>query len=112
MDDTPQPPDVYPLVVDTRGVARLLGISPRTVRALNCSGRLPRSLSLGRRRLWCLRELEDWIEAGAPGRERWEARKVGRPPHTGRSSLQRTARAGGIDSRPGVEQDPKRGPTP
>lgn len=65
--------ELRPLVVDTHGVARLLALSERTVRSLNASGRLPRPLALGRRRLWSRRELEEWIEAGTPGRDRWEA---------------------------------------
>ena len=65
--------ELRPLVVDTLGVAHLLGLSERTVRALNASGRLPRPLSLGGRRLWSRRELEEWVDAGTPGRDRWEA---------------------------------------
>jgi excisionase family DNA binding protein len=65
--------ELRPLVVDTLGVARLLGLSERTVRALNASGRLPRPLALGGRRLWSRRELEEWVDAGTPGRDRWEA---------------------------------------
>jgi len=64
--------ELQPLVVDTRGVARLLGLCERTVRALNASGRLPRALALGRRRVWPVREIEAWLEAGAPERSRWE----------------------------------------
>jgi predicted DNA-binding transcriptional regulator AlpA len=64
--------ELRPLVVDTRGVARLLGLCERTVRALNASGRLPRALALGRRRVWPVREIEAWLEAGAPERSRWE----------------------------------------
>jgi predicted DNA-binding transcriptional regulator AlpA len=64
--------ELRPLVTDTRGVARLLGLSERTVRALNSSGRLPRALALGRRRVWRVREIEAWLEAGAPERSRWE----------------------------------------
>lgn len=64
--------ELHPLVVDTRGVARLLGLCERTVRALNSSGRLPRALALGRRRVWRVREIEAWLEAGAPERSRWD----------------------------------------
>src|SRR5947207_1981615 len=64
--------ELPPFVVDTRGVARLLGICERTVRALNSSGRFPRALALGRRRVWPVREIEAWLEAGAPERSRWE----------------------------------------
>lgn len=66
------------LLVDARGLAALLGIAPRTVRALNSSGRIPRPLSLGRRRLWCVREIEQWLEARAPERSRWEELRKGR----------------------------------
>ena len=64
-----------PLTVDAEGLADLLGVSLRTVRKLNASARLPRPISLGRRRLWPVREIEGWLEAGAPGRDRWETLK-------------------------------------
>jgi len=67
-----------PLTVDAEGLAGLLGISLRTVRKLNASARLPRPVSLGRRRLWSVREIESWLEKGAPGRDRWETLKQDR----------------------------------
>lgn len=73
---SPLPADaMLPLTVDAAGLSRLLGISPRTIRNLNASARLPRPICLGRRRLWSVREIESWLEAGAPGRDRWEALK-------------------------------------
>lgn len=73
---SPLPADaMLPLTVDAVGLSRLLGISPRTIRNLNASARLPRPICLGRRRLWSVREIEGWLEAGAPGRDRWEAMK-------------------------------------
>lgn len=62
------------LAVDARGLAVLLGCSERHVRALNVSGRLPRALRLGRRRVWSIASIEAWLAAGAPTRAAWEMR--------------------------------------
>jgi excisionase family DNA binding protein len=58
-------------------IARLLGVSLRHVHALNATGRLPRPFRLGRSVRWRLEELDAWIEAGAPNRERWDAIREG-----------------------------------
>jgi len=53
-------------------VARLLAVTVRHVRALDSSGRLPRPVRLGRAVRWRRDELLAWLDAGAPGRDRWE----------------------------------------
>ena len=59
-----------------REAAALLGISPRHLWALNASARLPMPVRLGRSVRWIRAELEAWLEAGAPARDRWEATKT------------------------------------
>lgn len=70
-----QPP--VPLAVGLETLSHLLGVSPRTLRGLSNSGRIPRPIHLGRRRVWCVAEVQKWLEAGAPERARWEAMRSG-----------------------------------
>jgi excisionase family DNA binding protein len=65
------------LAIPAEQVAKLLGVSKRHVAALNASGRLPRPVRLGRSVRWRADELRDWLEAGAPSRDRWEALRNG-----------------------------------
>lgn len=53
----------------------ILGVSVRQVWRLNATGRLPRPLRLGGSVKWLRKEIEAFIEAGAPDRESWEAMK-------------------------------------
>jgi predicted DNA-binding transcriptional regulator AlpA len=85
-----------PMVADARRLAQLLGLSVRTIRSLDSSGRLPRPIKLGSRTLWILREIRDWLAAARngipPDRREWDAlraaerngqhagRHAGRPP--------------------------------
>lgn len=65
--------DTTRLAIDAIEVSRLLCISSRHVSNLNKTGRMPRPLKLGRSARWDLRELCDWLAAGAPSRDEWEA---------------------------------------
>lgn len=73
-------PRLAPLALDVRGTAEILSVSPRHLEALNAQGLLPRPIRLGRRRLWPVEELRRWLDAGAPPREEWEARREGGQP--------------------------------
>lgn len=70
-----------PLLFPGPVAARLCSLSPRTWAKLNAAGKVPRALTVGRRRLWVRAELERWVEAGCPNRESWEAlrQQGGRP---------------------------------
>jgi len=57
-------------------VARLLGISERHLWTLHSSGRLPRPVKLGRSVRWNRSELQRWLDAGCPSRDRWEQDKA------------------------------------
>ena len=66
-----------PLAAGVSEVAELLGISASMVRKLDRTGRMPRPLRLGTRKVWDLDELRRWSRAGAPSRDRWEALRGG-----------------------------------
>ncbi|MBI5433300.1 MAG: DNA-binding protein [Planctomycetes bacterium] len=63
------------LAVDADALADLLSISKAMVFKLDASGRLPRGIYLGRRRVWPVAEVAEWLRAGAPSREDWEAKR-------------------------------------
>jgi predicted DNA-binding transcriptional regulator AlpA len=60
------------LTVNARGVAVMLGVSVRQVWRLHTTGRLPRAIRLGNCVRWRKAELEAFVEAGCPTREKWE----------------------------------------
>ena len=67
-----------PLAVRAPVAARLCGVSRSHWLRLVGTGRAPQGVWLGERRLWPVRELQAWLEAGAPSAERWaEMRKEG-----------------------------------
>ncbi len=75
-DSTPtSPPVIPPLLVSASEAARLCGVSRTSWWALHSAGRVPLPVRLGRRTLWRVAELAEWVEAGCPPRRMWEARK-------------------------------------
>lgn len=64
-----------PFVVDARRLARLLCAGLRTVRCWDTSGKLPKPLRIGGRVVWRVDEIREWLTAGAPSREEWDARR-------------------------------------
>ena len=55
------------LLLSVADVARLLGgVGERTVWRWADSGRMPRPLRVGGRRLWRRHEIQRWVEAGCP----------------------------------------------
>lgn len=73
MTDTESPP--APLAVDAAEAARLCGVSAAHWYAMLSAGRCPAGFRLGRRRLWGVTELRDWVSAGCLPRDRWLAAK-------------------------------------
>lgn len=67
-----------PLVVDARRLAKLLCAGIRTVRTWDAAGKLPAPLRIGGRVVWRVREIRDWLDAGAPDRDTWTARQAAR----------------------------------
>lgn len=53
-------------LLDVRGVAALLGASPRHVYRLSDAGRMPCPVRLGALVPWRRAELHDWLAAGCP----------------------------------------------
>lgn len=65
-----------PLLVDAREAARLCGVGRTLWLQLASAGRVPMPVRLGRRTLWRCRGpggLAEWVAAGCPGRDRWQA---------------------------------------
>jgi predicted DNA-binding transcriptional regulator AlpA len=62
-----------PLLVGRQDAARLCGTSSRTWDRLTSSRRTPAAVRLGGRPMWRADELREWVAAGCPDRERWDA---------------------------------------
>ena len=61
------------LAVNAKQAAAMLNISVRQLWRLNSTGGLPRPIRLGHCVRWRRAELEAFVQAGAPTREKWEA---------------------------------------
>jgi len=64
------------IALSAEEVADALGISRAHVFKLHSGGRLPRPIRLGRAVRWPRKDLEEWLAAGAPPRDRWESMKA------------------------------------
>ena len=64
------------LTVDAKRLAKMLSCGLRTIRSLDAAGRIPKPLRIGHSVRWSVSEIRDWLNAGAPSRGEWEARKV------------------------------------
>ena len=69
---------IAPLLLDAKTAARLCGLGKTAWYGLHAAGRVPMPIRLGRAVRWDRRELEAWIAAACPPRERWLAMKSGR----------------------------------
>lgn len=63
------------LLANTRELAKMLGVSVRHVERLDSSGRLPKSLRLGRAKRWVVDDIKAWLRAGCPDRRTWTQQK-------------------------------------
>lgn len=72
----PTNPAGEPLVVDARRLAKLLGAGVRTVRTWDAAGKLPAPIHIGGKVVWRTDEIRDWLAAGAPRRDEWQARRA------------------------------------
>ena len=66
-------PTEAPLLLNAAQAAELCGVSRSLWWSLHSAGRVPKPYRLNRRTLWRRSELERWIQAGLPSRERWVA---------------------------------------
>ena len=67
-----------PLAFSAAELARRLDVSLRHLRRLDSAAKLPKPIRLGRSVRWPVTEIESWLDAGAPDRQRWEAMKGNR----------------------------------
>lgn len=67
-----------PLAMSAADMADRLGVSLRHLRRLDSAGKVPRPIRLGRSVRWPLAEINRWMDAGAPDRQRWQAMKGGK----------------------------------
>lgn len=68
-----------PLLLSASGVAKLLGVSVRTIWNMHQDGQLgPLPVRLRGATRWKSAEIESWVSADCPNRERWLAVRKGR----------------------------------
>ncbi len=63
------------LLVTAKQAAEMCGKSLRTWRTWDAAGWIPRPVRIGRSTLWRADELREWVVAGCPRRQEWEARQ-------------------------------------
>ena len=61
------------LVVRAKELAKLLSVSLVHIRRLDSAGKLPSAVRLGNCVSWRRGEIEEWLAAGSPNREKWIA---------------------------------------
>lgn len=73
-NESAAPPALDPavLLIDAKEVVRRLNISGRTWYSLVTIKHAPQPIRLGRRTLWRVEELEEWVRDGCPPLDRWE----------------------------------------
>lgn len=59
-------PNIERLMIDVSQVADMLSCSTQSIRVWSSEGRMPRPCRIGRSIRWRLKEVRDWIAAGAP----------------------------------------------
>jgi excisionase family DNA binding protein len=75
-----------PLLLTVREAAALIGVSRATFWKLHSQGRVPLPLRLGGRVVrWRKGEVEAWVKAGCPARDKWQQFDV--RPKIGRSAF-------------------------
>lgn len=73
-EERPRKQETPPSLTTTAGgVARLLQISTRQVWRLHSLGQLPKPVRLGACVRWRVQEIRDFVDAGCPSRQEWEA---------------------------------------
>ncbi len=63
------------LLLTATEVGELLGIGKSTLWRWHSEGRIPLPVHVGGRTKWKASEIHEWVEAGCPARDRWEAIK-------------------------------------
>jgi predicted DNA-binding transcriptional regulator AlpA len=70
---TPTPQAMSPLLLTARRTAELCSVGESSWWRLHAAGKVPPPVRLGGRTLWRADELKEWVAAGCPGRDKWEA---------------------------------------
>lgn len=63
------------LLISAAETAKRLSVSKATLHKLVAVGAVPKPIHLGRRALWRVEELEEWVRDGCPPVERWERQR-------------------------------------
>lgn len=66
-----KPPEDRGLLITSRDAAKLLQVSERTLWKMMSIGQTPEPIRIGRGVRWSKEELEAWVRAGCPSREKW-----------------------------------------
>lgn len=65
--------ELKPFLVSTAEAAHLLSIGKTLLHQMCSDGRFgPEKIKLGKRTLFSVAEIQEWIKAGMPGRLQWE----------------------------------------
>lgn len=75
-DDAEPPLSAGPLMLDCVEAAALMGVCRATFWKLHSQGRVPLPIRFGRVVRWRRQEIEAWIAAGCPPRDRWDPEKM------------------------------------
>lgn len=59
--------ETQPVLIDAEELARMMGVSERTLWRLLSGHKLPQPVRIGRNTRWRLAEVIAWIERGCPG---------------------------------------------
>jgi hypothetical protein len=62
-----------PLLIDMGELARLTSLSVRTLRRMDAAEDIPGRVAVGRRVLFKIEIIREWVRAGLPGRDQWAA---------------------------------------
>lgn len=65
--------DLQALLTDFNGLVKLTSLGLRTLRRLDAAGDIPGRVVVGRRVLFHLDVIREWVRSGLPDKERWAA---------------------------------------
>ena len=66
------------LLIRKAELAAMLGVGETFIDGLSATGRLPRSMKLGRCRVWSVEVIRRWVKAGMPSRDIFELSELAR----------------------------------
>ncbi len=62
-------------LLTTKALGQMLSLSKRQIFRLNSCGKIPAPIRIGGAVRWPAEEISAWLNAGAPDRKTWNARK-------------------------------------